>query len=184
MLSIRPGRFAAFTAANLAVLAAAVFAIVSLGNSVLSSQQEGIAAASRRLALERALHRRNAAALSLDPARLSETAGRFIQGETASIQAANLVALLKEMGERHAVTFTSVSVLPHIDWQGRTLIGARVEFTADNERVAAIVLAIEQGQAPLFIPRAQLRAAGDQLSQSDEIAANLDIYGLARWSGG
>ncbi len=59
-----------------------------------------------------------------------------------------------------------------------------MEFTANNERVAAIVLAIEQGQAPLFIPRAQLRAAGDQISQTDEIAANLDVYGLARWPGG
>lgn len=184
MQDVRAGRLIVFAAANVAAVAGLVFVVVSFGDHVLSNQRDGLALATRHLALERALARRNAAALSLDPARLDETAGRFIQGETPSIQAANLIALLKVVGDRHAVTFTSVSILPTRDWQGRTLIGARVEFTANNDRVAGVVRAIEQGQAPLFIPRANLRATGDHLSQADEIAANLDVYGLARWPGG
>jgi hypothetical protein len=178
------GRLAVFAGANVAALVSAVFVIAALGDHVVTSQRQEIAAAMRHLAVERALARRNAAALTLDPTRLEEMTSRFIQGETASIQAANLLALLKLVGDRHAVTFTSVSILPNVDWQGRTLIGARVEFTANNDRVASVVRAIEQGHEPLFIPRANLRATGEHLSQGDEIAANLDVYGLARWSGG
>lgn len=55
------------------------------------------------------------------------------------------------------MTFTSVSILPNADWQGRTLIGARVEFTASNDRVAAVVRAIEQGLPPGDCARAATR---------------------------
>lgn len=184
MRDLKPGRLAIFVGANVAAVAGTVIALAAFGSFVVASQQEGLASATRRLAVERALARRNAAVLKLDPARVQDLSSRFIQGETASIQSANLLTLLKTVGDRHAVTFTSVSVLPNLDWQGSSLIGARIEFTASNDRVAAVLSAIEQGHAPLVIPRMQLRATGDQLSQTDQIAANLDVYGLARWPGG
>lgn len=81
MLGVRPGRLAVFAAANAAVVAGAVFAVVTSGNLVLSQQRDGIAAATRRLAVQQALARRNAAALTVSPARLEEMADRFVQGK-------------------------------------------------------------------------------------------------------
>ncbi|POR43709.1 type II secretion system protein GspM [Methylobacterium sp. V23] len=176
-------RFALFIVAHVAVFALLAFIIVSLGRDVLLSQKERTAAATARLALATAIASRHAASFALDPGVVEEAAGRFLRGETASVQTADLLVRLKTCAERHMVTLISVSTLPDIEWQGRTMVGARVEFVTNNARAAAILASIEQGPTLLFIRRVQLQAVNDRAPDVDAIAANLEIYGLPRWPG-
>lgn len=176
-------RLTLFLAANVAALVLLAYLVVSLGQSVLVDQRRRITLATGRLALARAIASRHAASNALDPADIDGAAMRFLQGETASIQTADLLMRLKSLGDRNAVTLTSVSTMTGMEWRGRSLVGARIEFTASNERVASVIQSIEQGQPLLFIRRAQLQAAGDRVSDVDVIAANLEVYGLPRGPG-
>ena len=175
------GRSIVFIGGNAAVLAALYALLLSPARDLLQDQQSRIEQAGPRLEQARSSRARNDAVSALDPAAISSVALWFLQGETASLLNADLLTRLRQVAENHGVSFTSVAALPEREWLGRQLIGARVEFSATNRRVAEVLSAIEHGRSFLFIRRAQLSAASEKEASDGTIIANIEVYGVTGW---
>jgi hypothetical protein len=174
------GRFCLFIGANILALAALYLVLFRPAWDFVADQRARIEDIGPRLEQARASLDRGRAVLSLDP-ELSSAAERFVQGETLSIRNADLLTRLRKLGEEHGLSFSSVATLPERDWQGRKLVGARVEFSGTTRRVADLVLAVESGRSYLFISRAQLSPSSERDGTADTIGANLEIYGVSTW---
>jgi hypothetical protein len=175
------GRFGAFLGGNALALAALYLLLFCPVRDFLADQQSRIEQIGPRLDQARSTLARNRALSSLDAAELSAGTQRFMQGESNSLLNADLLTRLRQLGEQHGATFSSVTTLPEREWRGRKLVGAKLEFAGKTRQVADLVAAIENGRSYLFVTRAQLSASADQDAIGGTITASLDIYGVSGW---
>lgn len=105
----------------------------------------------------------------------------FLQGETPSMLNADLLAKLRQLGERHRISFNSVASQPQRKWLGHVLVGARVEFVASSLQASELLAEIESSLPFLFVHSARLSAAQKPDGGEETVAVALEIYGATRW---
>lgn len=110
--------------------------------------------------------------------------GELFDGDSDGVINANLQARLKTIAEMTQVTIRSIQMLPNKEFQGATLVGARIEVTGPNENVHALARALEGEPPLLLITAASVRSqtifwGTPQGQQTDEIEAQFDVFGGA-----
>lgn len=174
-------RFGCFLAAHGLVLAALYVAIAEPALGILADQQRRIEAGTTRLEQAAAAADRNALVAALDPVDIEQATQRFILGENDGLRNADLLTRLRQAADLHGIRYASAATLPPRDWNGRALVGARIEFTASTEQAARFLSDIEGGSSLLFIGRAKLSAQTDGRSDSENVTAQIDVYGVPEW---
>jgi len=174
-------RFGAFVSAHGLVPMALYVAVVEPALGFLADQQRRIEIGTMRLEQAAAAAARNALVTALDPEDIERAAQRFISGENDGLRNADLLTRLRQISDQQGVRYTSAATLPPREWNGRSLVAARIEFVASTEQAAKFLSAIEAGPSLLFIGRAKLSAHADDQPGSENVMAQIDVYGVPEW---
>ena len=176
---VRP---AAFLAAHAFVALLLGFSIIVPGVAFLQDQRQRIEQGTLALERARSALSRNEVVAALSPEQIAAAANRYIQGTSEGLQNADLLGRLHRAAQEQGVSLTSATPLAPREWNGRRLVGARIEFTAPTERAAGFLAGLEDGAALLFVDQASLSPDTDE--GTDALAVVIEIYGVARWTEG
>lgn len=107
--------------------------------------------------------------------------GELFDGDSDGVINANLQARLKLIAETTQVTVRSIQMLPDKNFEGVTLVGARIEVAGSYENVHALARALEGEPPLLLITTASIRGqsmlwGAPQAQQGDEIEAQFDVF--------
>lgn len=107
--------------------------------------------------------------------------GELFDGDSDGVINANLQARLKLIAETTQVTVRSIQMLPDKNFEGVTLVGARIEVAGSYENVHALARALEGEPPLLMITAASIRGqsmlwGAPQAQQGDEIEAQFDVF--------
>lgn len=110
--------------------------------------------------------------------------GELLDGESDGVINANLQARLKAIAESSQVTIRSIQMLPDKDFEGVTLVGARIDVSGSYENVHRLARALEGEPPLLLITAATIRGqatlwGAPQAQQGEEIEGQLDVFGGA-----
>lgn len=171
----------AFLAANALLLAGVYFVLLGPLIDIWADQQRQIERRSAMLARMNSLLERKPLIASQAGAAQQWTSGSFLQGETLTQLNSDFLARLRQLAERHQISFSSLASRPPRAWRGYEFVGAQIEFTAPSARASAVLAEIDHGLPLMFVHSARLSAPARGGTGEEAISASLEIYGATQW---
>jgi general secretion pathway protein M len=107
--------------------------------------------------------------------RAASESGAYLRGESDAIRAASLQTFLAELAGANGVRLSSTRPLPPRDRDELRLVGTRVQFTSDIERLREILYSVELAQPFLFVEAVQVRPVSAQAQRDPEFGGLLDV---------